>query len=518
MFAPKGLFRSLPCPNRLSCSRDPCPYSHESPSSLPKPPSLVASLRAALAPVVKPIPSSTSVVQITSPAKDAGPSVASTSSLKRTADDISGSPERSVFTQPPKKLQKADPKPIQPQHTSPELSTQSGAPRIQASIARSNVPIPVRQTMLTTVFEHFRQLYSEITSTNPGLPAQHALAQEVEVYEKSTKITYRNAMISAIATIKKRPPPDSKDHPSVGTNSEVAVRTAKLSSLSSFELLPSHLGSLVLSRDAQIALDYVVDVPPGTGGDRPNEVGNMVKCERCAAQFVVKEDPPRDQCEYHWSRPYTTKIDAGPKDAEIGVHVFSEKDPEALHSRHAFTISADSCRDESGEPKQGALDVCAMDCEMIYTTAGMSVARVSVVDGKGERVFDEHVRMSEGVQVLFSGISSLSEAVFDLDHVRLALGAYIGPNTIVIGHALENDLKTLRMIHGKVIDTCAIYPHKMGPPYRRALRDLARDYLGQFIQTGGGSTGHSSLEDARATLDLVRCWVLDKGDGTRKPK
>jgi RNA exonuclease 1 len=83
------------------------------------------------------------------------------------------------------------------------------------------------------------------------------------------------------------------------------------------------------------------------------------------------------------------------------VHVFSEKDPEALHSRHPFITSADSCRTESGEVKEGALDVCAMDCEMVYTTAGMSVARVSVVDGKGDQVFDEHVRMSDGVKVLY---------------------------------------------------------------------------------------------------------------------
>lgn len=92
---------------------------------------------------------------------------------------------------------------------------------------------------------------------------------------------------------------------------------------------------------------------------------------------------------------------SGSKGCEIGVHVFSEKDPEALHSRHPFTNSEDSCCSESGEVKEGALEVCAMDCEMIYTTAGMSVARVSVVDGKGDKIFDEHVRMSEGVKVLY---------------------------------------------------------------------------------------------------------------------
>lgn len=44
--------------------------------------------------------------------------------------------------------------------------------------------------------------------------------------------------------------------------------------------------------------------------------------------------------------------------------------------------------------------MCAIDCEMIYTTAGMSVARVSGVDHRGEEMFDHLVRMTDGVDVL----------------------------------------------------------------------------------------------------------------------
>jgi RNA exonuclease 1 len=46
------------------------------------------------------------------------------------------------------------------------------------------------------------------------------------------------------------------------------------------------------------------------------------------------------------------------------------------------------------------LDVAAIDCEMIYTTAGMHLARVSVVDGAGKQVFDQLVRLSENVKVI----------------------------------------------------------------------------------------------------------------------
>ena len=56
--------------------------------------------------------------------------------------------------------------------------------------------------------------------------------------------------------------------------------------------------------------------------------------------------------------------------------------------------------------------------------------------------------------------------------IRKSLDAYINENTIIIGHALENDLKTLRMIHHRCVDTVVMFPHPSGPPYRRALRHL----------------------------------------------
>ena len=37
---------------------------------------------------------------------------------------------------------------------------------------------------------------------------------------------------------------------------------------------------------------------------------------------------------------------------------------------------------------------------MIYTTGGIRVARVSVIDGAGKEIFDELVRMDDGIQVM----------------------------------------------------------------------------------------------------------------------
>lgn len=63
-----------------------------------------------------------------------------------------------------------------------------------------------------------------------------------------------------------------------------------------------------------------------------------------------------------------------------------------LHSRHAFSLLQPS-------ENSDALDIAAMDCEMVYTTGGFRVARVSLVDSKGKVVFDELIQMDEGVYV-----------------------------------------------------------------------------------------------------------------------
>lgn len=85
-----------------------------------------------------------------------------------------------------------------------------------------------------------------------------------------------------------------------------------------------------------------------------------------------------------------------------GPHVFSESEPEQLHARHAFTHTRPSIKpDGSNGVMDTALDIVAIDCEMIYSTGGMRVARVSVVDGSGKEVFDELVKMDEGVEVMF---------------------------------------------------------------------------------------------------------------------
>lgn len=94
-----------------------------------------------------------------------------------------------------------------------------------------------------------------------------------------------------------------------------------------------------------------------------------------------------------------------------GPHVFYESDPEDLHRRHGFSFTRPPISAEypgpNGNTEDTAYDIVALDCEMVYSTGGMRVARVSIVDGSGKEIFDEIIRMDDGVEVMYVQFSLL---------------------------------------------------------------------------------------------------------------
>ena len=91
-------------------------------------------------------------------------------------------------------------------------------------------------------------------------------------------------------------------------------------------------------------------------------------------------------------------------------------------------------------------------------------------------------------------------------------------DTILLGHSLESDLTALKvtvynhvrlciwysiycdayhlfcyatllslqLIHSCVVDTAIVFPHRKGPPYKRALKTLMAEYMQKFIQDSIG--------------------------------
>ncbi|CAH2096219.1 unnamed protein product [Euphydryas editha] len=150
--------------------------------------------------------------------------------------------------------------------------------------------------------------------------------------------------------------------------------------------------------------------------------------------------------------------------------------------------------------------VYAIDTEMCYTAAGLELASIAVTRADGHLVYRSLVKPSSTVvdhNTRFSGIRprDLARATKTLRDIQNDLLGFIGSDTILVGHALENDLRALKLLHSAVVDTCVMYPHPRGYPFRRSLRALCEELLGRSVQQS--TSGHSPVEDARAAMDLV---------------
>ncbi|KAG8891886.1 RNA exonuclease 3, partial [Tulasnella sp. 417] len=181
MFTTQGLFASTECPEREKCRRNPCPFSHKPPklkSPPPSTPSLAGTSQTA--PLAIPEASSSAEASSSNPAK-------------RHAN------ESSTGSSPPRKLLKAvegDGKAAGKTKAVPTMKSKqpatAGPPVLQASVAASKIPLKDRQDMLGRIYAQFTTLYTPILPRKPTLASEHALAQELEIYNKTNSKTYRN--------------------------------------------------------------------------------------------------------------------------------------------------------------------------------------------------------------------------------------------------------------------------------------------------------------------------------------
>jgi RNA exonuclease 1 len=155
-------------------------------------------------------------------------------------------------------------------------------------------------------------------------------------------------------------------------------------------------------------------------------------------------------------------------------------------------------------------NVVAIDCEMCKTSdIDFELTRISVIDWNDKVILDELVKPPRPITdylTQFSGITKemLEPVSTTLEDIQQKLLQILTDRTIVIGHSLNSDFNALKITHPYVIDTSIIFPHPRGPPLRSSLKYLTQRYLNREIQSKTGSSGHDSIEDARAVLDLVK--------------
>lgn len=164
------------------------------------------------------------------------------------------------------------------------------------------------------------------------------------------------------------------------------------------------------------------------------------------------------------------------------------------------------------DPDLGRL--VGVDCEMVKTKSGLVLARVSAVNASGELLYDSLVRPDEEVIDYVTEFSGITEEMLEgvettLADVQTKLLELLTEQSVLVGHSLENDLRVLKLLHERVIDTSLLYPHPNGWPQRQSLKHLVTTILKRKLDR---TAGHDSVADARAALDLA-LLKIEKGPG-----
>ncbi|ELW59867.1 interferon-stimulated 20 kDa exonuclease-like 2 [Tupaia chinensis] len=174
------------------------------------------------------------------------------------------------------------------------------------------------------------------------------------------------------------------------------------------------------------------------------------------------------------------------------------------------STQAHSENKSSGASQKLPTKMVAIDCEMVGTGPKghvSSLARCSIVSYDGDVLYDEYVRPPCHIvdyRTRWSGIRK--QHMVNATPFKIARSQILKILTgkIVVGHAIHNDYKALQYFHPKSLtrDTShiPILNRKADCPENATMS--LKPFFFRDIQTG--KSGHSSVEDAQATMELYK--------------
>ncbi|NWX77074.1 REXO1 exonuclease, partial [Alca torda] len=416
-----------------------------------------------------------------------------------------------------------------------------------ASLQRPVIPTEFGAKVPTNIRQRYLNLFIDeclkfCSSSQEAF--DKALSEEKVAYERSTS---RNIYLNvAVNTLKKLRSlvPNSPSSANKTSNKKVvsheAVLGGKLAAKTSFTLNRS--GSLRAEDLTGAALyrrlkDYLMTEEQlkenGYPMPHPEKPGRAVLftaeekkttdsscriCCRCGTEYMVSASGNcirREECVHHWGRLRKQRVPGGWEThysccsgavGSPGCQVAKQH----VHDGRKESLDGFVKTFEKLPTTDGYPGIYALDCEMCYTKQGLELTRVTVINSDLKVVYDTFVKPDSKVvdyNTRFSGVTEedLENTSITLRDVQAVLLNMFSADTILIGHSLESDLFALKLIHGTVVDTAIVFPHRLGLPYKRALRTLMADYLKRIIQDN--VEGHDSSEDARACMELM-VWKI----------
>lgn len=87
---------------------------------------------------------------------------------------------------------------------------------------------------------------------------------------------------------------------------------------------------------------------------------------------------------------------------------------------------------------------------------------------------------------------------------------FVGVDTYLVGHSLESDLRALKMVHQRLIDTSELYPSARGAPFKVERPTVASELV-IVRPTLGSLYPVLSLRHGKCLLLLSCGWVFPRG-------
>lgn len=260
--------------------------------------------------------------------------------------------------------------------------------------------------------------------------------------------------------------------------------------------------------------DYRLRKKPSSISDElRSQFRQNYRCFRCNEVYEVDANgmPKMDRltCEYHNGKPrgynyYNRRYTCCSGDVDS---TGCKSTPNHVHRGELELANYQGYVETQDKPERdpNRHGVYALDCEMCYTTYGLELIRVTLINHKFDVVYEKLVKPSNPILDYNTKLSGISQSDLNVVSTRLAdvqrdLLELFSSKTILVGHGIDNDMKALKIFHKRFVDTLQLYPHSRGWPYKRALKDIVKEYLKYNIQTGDG---HDSKEDAVAAFRLV---------------
>ncbi|XP_060737005.1 RNA exonuclease 1 homolog [Tachysurus vachellii] len=414
----------------------------------------------------------------------------------------------------------------------------------------AKVPTNVRQRYLNVFIEECLKF-----CPSEDVAFQAALDEEKQVYERSSsKNIYLNVAVNVLKKLRsKSVTPSAPSPPAVSlstkkspvsvhrrSQSHEGVLGGRLAATTSYTInragkqqdvqlkgavLYQKLKAYVLTEEQLQEHSYPRPHPEHLGHaivynapEKKNQDPFSKVCCRCGAEYKVNANGScvrKEECNHHWGRLRRYKVSGGwetqynccsgavgSPGCQVSKQHVQDGRKESLDG-YVKTFSKSFSND-------GNAGVYALDCEMCYTKQGLELTRVTVINSDLKVVYDTFVKPESKVvdyNTRFSGVTEedLESATMRLRDVQAVLLNMFSAESILIGHSLESDLFALKLLHSTVVDTAVVFPHRLGLPYKRALRNIMADHLKRIIQDN--AEGHDSSEDAAACMELM-IWKI----------